>query len=52
MTARDFANDNRESYFAALAAIRLRDVLEGKRWPEPEEEFDLVLAAALMRGRR
>jgi hypothetical protein len=48
---RDFARDAHDSYFAALAAQRLRNVLEGKRWPEPEDEFDLVLAAALMRGR-
>jgi hypothetical protein len=43
--------DDRDSYFAALAAIRLRDLLTGKRWPQPEDEFDLVLAAALMRGK-
>ncbi len=44
-------SDSHDSYFAALAAIRLRALLTGQRWPEPEDTFDLVLAAALMRGR-
>lgn len=44
-------DDSANSYFAALAAIRLRALLTGERWPEPEDTFDLVLAAALMRGR-
>jgi hypothetical protein len=43
--------DARDSYFDALAAIRLLALLTGERWAEPEDEFDLVLAAALMRGR-
>jgi hypothetical protein len=43
-------SDAAESYFAALAAIRLKALLLGQRWPEPEDTFDLVLAAALMRG--
>lgn len=43
-------NDGADSYFAALAAIRLRALLRGERWAEPEETFDLVLAAALMRA--
>lgn len=45
--------DDRDSYFAALAAIRLRALLRGERFPQPEDDgaFDLVLAAALMRGR-
>lgn len=45
-------NDARDSYFVALAAIRLRALLTGERWPVPEDTFDLVLAAALMRPRR
>jgi hypothetical protein len=52
MSDRDFAKDDRDSYFAALAAKRLRDLLEGKRWPGPEDTFDLILAAAWARGRR
>ena len=40
-------NDAQASYFAALAAIRLMALLRGERWPEPEDDFDLVLAAAL-----
>jgi hypothetical protein len=45
--------DASASSFAALAAIRLRALLTGERWREPEDDdaFDLVLAAALMRGR-
>jgi hypothetical protein len=39
------------NYLAALAAIRLRALLTGQRWAEPDDEFDLVLAAGLMRGR-
>ncbi len=48
---RSFASDQRASYFAALAALRLLALITGERWAEPEDEFDLVLAAALMRGR-
>ena len=46
-------NDAAASYFAALAAIRLRMLLTAERWPVPEDDdaFDLVLAAVLMRGR-
>lgn len=46
-------NDPHDSYFAALAAIRLRALLRGERLPQPEDDgaFDLVLAAALMRGK-
>jgi hypothetical protein len=43
--------DAAESYIVACAAIRLRALLTGERWPKPEDTFDLVLAAALMRGR-
>lgn len=44
-------NDAQASYFVALAAIRLRALLRADRWPEEANTFDLVLAAALMRGR-
>jgi hypothetical protein len=44
-------DDATASYFAALAAIRLRALLTGERWAQPEDTFDLILAAALMRGR-
>lgn len=42
--------DDRDSYFAALAAIRLRALLRGERWPQEADTFDLILAAALMRN--
>lgn len=42
--------DAAASYYEALAAIRLRALLTGARWPVEEDTFDLVLAAALMRG--
>jgi hypothetical protein len=44
-------SDAAESYLAACAAIRLLHLLTARRWAEPEDTFDLVLAAALMRGR-
>lgn len=44
-------SDANDSYLAAIAAIRLRALLTGQRWPEPEDTFDLVLAACLMRER-
>ena len=40
-------NDARDSYFVALAALRLRALIRADRWPEPDETFDLVLAAAM-----
>jgi hypothetical protein len=42
-------SDASANYFAALAALRLRALITGQRWPEPEDAFDLVLAAALAR---
>lgn len=39
--------DAHDSYFAALAALRLRALLRADRWAEEGEGFDLVLAAAL-----
>lgn len=42
--------DDRDSYFVAINARRLLGLLRGEWWAQPEDEFDLVLAAALMRG--
>lgn len=44
-------NDSAASYFAAIKARRLLGLLRGEFWAQPEDEFDLVLAAALMRGK-
>ena len=44
-------NDAAASYFAAIKARRLLGLLRAEWWPQPEDDFDLVLAAALMRGR-
>jgi hypothetical protein len=49
--AAEMAADAPASYFAALAALRLRALLTGQRFAEPADEFDLILAAALMRAR-
>jgi hypothetical protein len=43
--------DAAASYLAAIRALRLLGLLRGEFWPQPEDEFDLLLAAALMRGR-
>lgn len=45
-------NDASASYFAAWDAIRLLTLLTGERWANEHDTFDLVLAAALMRGTR
>lgn len=42
-------SDSHDSYLVALAAIRLHALITGRRWPEDEDTFDLVLAAALAR---
>lgn len=42
-------NDASASYFAALAALRLEAPLTAERWPQPEDEFGLLMAAATMR---
>lgn len=42
-------NDDRDSYFAAIKARRLLGLLRGEWWAQPEDDFDLVLAAALAR---
>lgn len=39
------------NYFAAWRAVALLTLLTGERWAGPFDAFDLVLAAALMRGR-
>lgn len=41
--------DDRDSYFAAIKARRLPGLLRAEWWPPPEDDFDLVLAAVLMR---
>ena len=53
MTERDDFNAHADAvgnYAAALAAIRLKALITGQRWAVPEDTFDLVLAAALMRS--
>lgn len=42
-------NDGAANYLAALAAIRLRALIRGERLPEPEDTFDLLIAAAMAR---
>lgn len=44
-------NDAAASYFVAIKARRLLGLLRAEWWPQPEDDFDLVLAAMLMRGR-
>ncbi len=44
-------NDAAASYFVAIKARRLLGLIRGEWWAQPEDEFDLVLACALMRGR-
>lgn len=44
-------NDDRDIYFAAIKARRLLGLLRAEWWPQPEDDFDLVLAAMLMRGK-
>ena len=41
--------DDRDSYFAAIKARRLLGLLRAEWWAQPEDDFDLVLACALMR---
>lgn len=43
-------NDAAASYFAAIKARRLLGLLRAEWWPQPEDDFDLLLAAALMRA--
>lgn len=43
--------DDAASYFAAIKARRLLGLLRAEWWAQPEDDFDLVLAAMLMRGR-
>ena len=51
MTPRPFdpTADAQANYAHALAMMRLRALLTGERWPQPEDEFSLVDAAALAR---
>ena len=39
--------DGAASYFAAIKARRLLGLLRGEFWAQPEDDFDLLLAAAL-----
>jgi len=43
-------DDDRGSYFAAIKARRLLGLLTAEWWAQEADDFDLVLAAALMRG--
>lgn len=42
-------NDDAASYFAAIKARRLLGILRAEWWAQEVDEFDLVLACALMR---
>ncbi len=44
-------DDIRASYFVAIKARRLLGLLRAEWWAQPEDEFDLIIAWALMRGR-
>jgi hypothetical protein len=44
--------DSAANYLVACAAIRLLHLLTAVRWAEPEDTFDLIIAAALMRRGR
>jgi hypothetical protein len=43
--------DGHDNYFAALGALRLRALITGERWSDPEDTFDLVLAASMAGSR-
>ena len=45
-------NDAAASYFVAICARRLIGLLRAEWWAQEADEFDLVLACALMRGKR
>lgn len=47
MTELDLARDSRDSYSAAIAALRMRAVVSGDAPPRPDEPLDIVLLAAL-----
>jgi hypothetical protein len=40
-------NDSAASYVAAIKACRLLGLLRAEWWPQEEDDFDLVAAAAL-----
>ncbi|MGQ3297735.1 hypothetical protein [Reyranella sp.] len=42
--------DSAANHFAAIKARRLLGLLRAEWWAQPEDDFDLVLACALMRG--
>ncbi len=44
-------DDAAASYLVAIKARRLLGLLTAEWWAQPEDEFDLILAAALMRGK-
>jgi len=44
-------NDAAASYFVAIKARRLLGLLRAEWWAQEADEFDLILACALMRGR-
>jgi len=41
--------DAAASYFFAIRMCRLRGLITGEFWPVEEDEFDLLMAAALAR---
>jgi hypothetical protein len=43
--------DASANYIHALAMMRLRAIITAERWAAEHDTFDLVMAAALMRGR-
>ena len=51
MTDRTFdaTADAQCNYALAMAMMRLRALLTADRWPQPEDEFDLISAALLAR---
>ena len=43
--------DAQANYAHALAMMRLKDIIAGKRWATDHDQFDLVMAAALVNPR-
>lgn len=41
--------DSASNYDFCCAMMRLKALISGERWPEPDEQFDLVMAATLAR---
>jgi len=44
--------DARDSYFFAIAMMRLRALILGERWAQPEDEFDLARIIDRQREKR